>query len=126
MKTENWVSVFKSGTDYEADLVRSRLDDSGIPAVALTQRDHAFNLTVGDLARVNVLVPPEREAEARAILAEAPLRGRELDEAALAADPHAPDAHDPAVQSRLDSGIDRIEMTADDPIEGDTSDDEEL
>ena len=114
MKTEGWVPVFKSNTDYEADLVRSRLDDSGIPAVVLTQRDHAFNLTVGDLAQVYVVVPPEREADAVAILAEKPLAGKELEEAALAADPHAPDAHTPEQQSRLDSGIDRLEMGAED------------
>ncbi|NND71724.1 MAG: hypothetical protein HKN43_09100 [Rhodothermales bacterium] len=123
MKTEEWVSVFSSGTDYEADLVRSRLDDSGIPAVVLTQRDHALNLTVGDLARVHVRVPPEKEAEARALLLEAPLTGRELDEAALAADPRAPDAHTPAQQARLDSGIDRIEMTSDDSQDDNSPDD---
>ena len=49
-KYEGWIAVFSSGTDFEADLVRDRIDDAGIPAVVLTQRDHAFNLTVGDLA----------------------------------------------------------------------------
>ena len=49
-KYENWIPIFSSGTDYEADIVRDRLDDSGIPAVVLTQRDHAFNLNVSDLA----------------------------------------------------------------------------
>ena len=58
-KYQNWVTIFTSGTDYEADLVRDRLDDRGIPAVVLTQRDHAFNLTVGDLAAVRVMVPPD-------------------------------------------------------------------
>ena len=33
---EGWVVVFHSGTDYEADIVRDRLDDAGIPAVVLT------------------------------------------------------------------------------------------
>ena len=111
---EGWKTVFSSGTDYEADLVRSRLDDSGIPAVVLTQRDHALNLTIGDLAKVQVLVPPDRLDDARALLAEAPISGAELDAAAASADPNAPDAHDTADQARLDSGIDRINLTSDD------------
>ncbi len=105
---EGWVTVFTSGTDYEADLVRDRLDDSGLSAVVLTRRDHAFNLTVGDLASVWVLVPPDQAEEARAILASAPISDRELEEAAMAADPDAPSAHDDEDQAKLDTGIDRI------------------
>lgn len=111
---DGWKPVFSSGTDYEADLVRSRLDDSGIPAVVLTQRDHALNLTIGDLAKVYVLVPPDRYAEAQEVLEQAPLSGAELDQAAADADPHAPDAHDVDDQARLDSGIDRIDLSPDD------------
>ena len=28
---EGWIVVFNTGTDYEADLVRDRLDDADIP-----------------------------------------------------------------------------------------------
>lgn len=111
---DGWKPVFSSGTDYEADLVRSRLDDSGIQAVVLTQRDHALNLTVGDLAKVHVLVPPDKYDEALKLLAEAPLSGAELDQAAADADPNAPDAHNIDDQARLDSGIDRIDLSPDD------------
>ncbi len=107
-KLEGWVTVFTSGTDYEADLVRDRLDDAGLSAVILTQRDHAFNLTVGELASVCVLVPPEQEDEARSILSARPISDAELEAAALAADPDAPAAHDEEEQARLDTGIDRI------------------
>jgi len=105
---EGWIAVFSSGTDFEADLVRDRLDDAGIPAVVLTQRDHAFNLTVGDLAPVHVMVQPENEAEARKVVAEAPVSGSELDAAALAADINAPDAHAPGEEAALDSGMDDL------------------
>ncbi|WP_243663635.1 DUF2007 domain-containing protein [Rhodothermus marinus] len=54
---EDWVEVFRTSTDYEADIVRDRLDDAGIPAVVFTQRDHVFNLNVGNLALVSVRVP---------------------------------------------------------------------
>ena len=95
---EGWSVVFESGTDYEADLVRNRLDDAGIPAVVLTQRDHAINLTIGDLAQVRVLVQPEHvEAAARLLTSTLP-SDEELEQAALAAAP-SPDAHDPKTQA---------------------------
>ncbi len=105
---EEWVVVFRSGTDYEADIVRDRLDDAGVPAVVLTQRDHAFNLNVGDLAPVHVLVPPDKVREAEAILQSAPLSDVELTEAALSSDPSAPSAHTPSEEAMLDSGMEEI------------------
>ena len=119
-KYENWIPIFSSGTDYEADIVRDRLDDSGVPAVVLTQRDHAFNLNVSDLAEVNVLVPPDHADTAREIL-ETKLTDEELEEAALAADPNAPDAHGSDDEARLDSGYDRTDLGV--PDEDDDSDD---
>lgn len=121
-KYKNWVSIFRTGTDYEADLVRDRLDDSGIPAVVLTQRDHAFNFTVGDLASVHVMVPPNRADEAVSLL-EQRLDDDELEAAALGADPDAPPANDPDDDARLDSGQDRIDFDA--PENDDATEDEE-
>lgn len=114
---ENWVSIFSTGTDYEADLVRDRLDDNGIPAVVLTQRDHAFNLTVGDLASVHVMVQPQHVQDARAVLDQVPLTDEELEAAAMAADPRAPDAHGAENESMLDSGIDSLRLSAPDERE---------
>jgi hypothetical protein len=108
---ESWVSVATTGTDYEADMVRDRLDSAGIPAVVLTQRDHAFNLTVGDLASVHVMVPPDRADEARRLLDSAPLEDHELDEAALNADPASESAYDIERESMLDSGIEQIRLS---------------
>lgn len=117
---EGWLAVFAAATDYEADMVRDRLDDAGIPAVVFTQRDHAFNLNVGDLARTAVYVPPDRAGEAQALLAGAPISDSELDEAAMRADPVSPDAHTPDDESMLDSGIERISLSVPD------EDDEDL
>lgn len=119
-KYEEWVSIFRSGTDYEGDLVRDRLDDSGIPAVVLTQRDHAFNLNVGDLASVHVMVPPDRAEEAVELL-EQRLDDEELEEAALGADPDAPPANTPEEDSKLDSGHEKMDLG---PPESDEEDDE--
>ncbi len=108
-KHEDWVSVFRTSTDYEADLVRDRLDDSGVPAVVLTQRDHAFNLTVGDLASVHVMVPPEQADRAVSLLEEQ-LSEDELEDAALGADPEAPPANTPEEDSKLDSGHEHMDL----------------
>lgn len=114
---EGWSSVFEASTDFEADLVRDRLDESGVAAVVLTQRDHSFNLNVGDLSPVHVMVPPSDEARAREILAEAPLSDEELEAAAMAADVSAPDAHDFDEEAALDSGIDTINLSIPDEEE---------
>lgn len=117
-KHEDWVSVFRSSTDYEADLVRDRLDDGGIPAVVLTQRDHAFNLTVGDLASVHVMVPPDQADQAVSLLEEQ-LSDEELEEAALGADPEAPSANTPEEDSKLDSGHEHMDLGPPDEEEED-------
>lgn len=116
---EDWVVVFKTSTDYEGDLVRDRLDDAGISAVLLTQRDHAFNLTVGDLAPVNVLVPQDQVEEARSLLESTPFTDAELDEAAMSADPNAPPAHDERREAMLDSGSESISFSVPDEEEDD-------
>ena len=85
-----WVTVFETNTDYEAEMVRDRLVDSDIPAVLLTRRDHAFQLTVGSLAAVIVRVPQARLVDARAVLDADPIGDRELTRIALAADPNIP------------------------------------
>ena len=84
---EGWVVVFSSGTDYEAEMVRDRLDDSGLNAVVLTHRDHAFNLNVGKLSLVRVLVEPHQESQALAILQSQPFTDEELASAAMKANP---------------------------------------
>lgn len=114
---EGWISVFECSTDFEADLVRDRLDEDGLSAVVLTQRDHAFNLNVGDLAPVHVMVKPGDEARARALLAEAPLSDAELEAAAMAADVSAPDAYSQSDEARLDSGIEEISLDVPDDEE---------
>lgn len=104
---EGWVSVFRSSTDYEADMVRDRLDSAGIPAAVFTQRDHAFSLTVGELARVYVLVPSEYQSQAEDILQELPLTEEELQSAIDSSDAPSDD-DDEGSEQLLDSGIERI------------------
>lgn len=111
LKYEEWIVVYQSTTDYESDIVRDRLDDAGVPAIVLTQRDHAFNLTLGEMASVNVMVPPEFVEQAREVLTSEPFTDEELAEAAMKADPNAPPAHDPDEEAMLDTGNDRIRFS---------------
>lgn len=117
---QDWSVIYEATTDYEGDLVRDRLDDNGIAAVLLTQRDHSFNLNVGDLAPVRVMVRPEDIERAQAVLDELPLTDEELEQAAMAADPQAPDAHNASSEAMLDSGLDTLRFSA-----PDENDDEE-
>ena len=107
-KYEGWIAVFNTSTDFEADLVRDRFGEADIPAVVLTQRDHSFNLNVGDMSPVRVMVPPEYEETARTHLNAKPLTDAELEEAAMSSDINAPDAYDPRTEAALDSGIEDI------------------
>lgn len=108
---EGWVTVFQSSTDYEADMVRDRLDSAGIPAAVLTQRDHALNLNVGKLALVYVLVPEDYKARAESLLAELPLTDAELQSAVdSSTEPSGED--DPGMEQLLDSGIERLRFTS--------------
>ncbi len=119
---EGWVSAFECSTDFEADLVRDRLDEAGFAAVVLTQRDHSFNLNVGDLSLVHVMVKPADHAAAKAIVADTGFTDAELEEAAMAADVMAPDAHDPQAEAMLDSGLDSLSFDVPDDDESDDDD----
>ena len=115
---EGWVVVFKAGKDYEADLVRDRLDDAGIPAVVLSQRDHAFNLTHGDLAQVRVLTPPEHAEAATELLDTPPFSDEELEGAALSATP-SQEPIDVKREALLDSGNEQITLSIPSPEDED-------
>ncbi|HEX8299569.1 MAG TPA: DUF2007 domain-containing protein [Rubricoccaceae bacterium] len=119
---EGWVSVFECSTDFEADLVRDRLDEEGLAAVVFTQRDHSFNLNVGDLAAVHVMVRPEEEEAARSLLLEPMISDSDLEAAAMSADLMAPDAHSPEDEAMLDSGIEGISFDVPDDRDDDVDD----
>lgn len=104
---DSWVSVFKTGTDYEADIVRDRLDDSGISAVVLNKSDRSIKVQIGDLAKIDVMVPPEQEAAARAVLAAQPVTDEELNNAAEAAQG---DPEEAGPENLFDSGSESIHL----------------
>ena len=86
---DGWVSVFDSGTDYEAEMARDRLTDSGIHAVIMAKKDSSFKLTHGALSRIYVLVAPQFEVQANTVLQSDAFTTEELTEIALSTDPEA-------------------------------------
>ena len=84
---DGWVSVFETGIDYEAEIVRDRLRENDIDAVIMSKKDHAFQLSVGAISRVYVLVQPDSEFRAINILRQHVPTDQELTELALASDP---------------------------------------
>ncbi|MFL6233383.1 MAG: hypothetical protein ACJ76N_09645 [Thermoanaerobaculia bacterium] len=65
---EEWEIVKIVGTEEEATVVVGFLQSSGIDAEAESLHASEFPTEIGDLANVNIRVPPDRAEEARALL----------------------------------------------------------
>jgi len=55
--SEEWVCVFTTGTQYEAELIKGRLLQNDLPATVLNQGDSMRPFTFGSLAVYKVMVP---------------------------------------------------------------------
>lgn len=66
MNKMSWIRIYKTTMQFDAAIVKGKLDDAEIPCVLLNQRDSAYGV-FGD---IHVEVPEEFEQQARAILAE--------------------------------------------------------
>jgi len=84
---DGWIAIYETGADFEADLVRDRLDDSEIPAVIMKKKDRSFSLTHGSMSRIYVMVPPQFEEQAALLLQANALSDEDLTRIALASDP---------------------------------------
>ena len=67
---EGWAQVYTTSDDLEANLIRENLENEGVDARVLSQKDH-FSLPVdlGDLSPVRVLVPAFAYQDAQRLLA---------------------------------------------------------
>ena len=66
------VCVYRANGQWEANVVKSRLESEGIPVVLQYESlGLVFGMTVDGLGEVKVMVPEQLESEARAILREA-------------------------------------------------------
>lgn len=64
----DWPVIKTTMLDWEAQLIRSRLDASGILSVLTGEKGSAIPLTVGYLGEIHIRVPAEQAAEARAAI----------------------------------------------------------
>lgn len=53
---ENWVVVYTTSTDFEAQLIKGMLENAEIPARVLSQVDTTRQFTLGNLAIVKIYV----------------------------------------------------------------------
>lgn len=65
---EGWAQVYTTSDRMEADLIRDNLQESGIDSEVLDQKDTMFNVDLGDLSPVRVLVPAFAWREALPVL----------------------------------------------------------
>lgn len=112
VEIDGWVGVFHTGIDYEADLVRDRLDDAGLEAVIMRKKDRSFSLTHGSMSLIHVMVPAELESRAQAVLAADLPSDEELTAAALAADPETAPGPDVEDRDARAEGADESGRTA--------------
>ena len=73
----DWVSVYTTGMQYEADMIAANLESAGIPARVYAQNDQMLVATIGDLAVTKILVPTDDADEAKAYIASLPLQESE-------------------------------------------------
>jgi hypothetical protein len=77
------VTIFVAQGQWEASVIKSRLESEGIPVVLQYESlGIVCGLTVNGLGQVKVMVPQPLEAQARAILEEAQAESEEEDDQA--------------------------------------------
>tara|TARA_R100001143_G_C3361295_1_gene136447 strand:+ start:9463 stop:9756 length:294 start_codon:yes stop_codon:yes gene_type:complete len=67
-KIDNWICLLERGTEYEVQLIKSYLDNLGIPCNVLSKRDSSFTQNFGELSMVYLYVPKKFEKSARKAL----------------------------------------------------------
>jgi hypothetical protein len=65
---ENWVCVYETGTQYDAEMVQNYFNDQEIESQILSKRDSAYNLNVGQMAMVYLYVPADQAVKAQKAL----------------------------------------------------------
>lgn len=64
----NWPVVKTTGLDWQAELIRARLEAENIPCVLTGDKNSAIPLTVGHLGQIDIRVPASNLADAKALI----------------------------------------------------------
>jgi hypothetical protein len=65
---QGWAQVYTTSDTVEADLIKENLRSEGVDASVLSQKDRSFNVDMGDLSPVRILVPAYEYIDAVRIL----------------------------------------------------------
>jgi hypothetical protein len=65
---QGWAQIYTTSDTIEANLIRENLESEGIDAAVFDQKDRSFNVEVGDLSPVRLLVPAYEYREAMQVL----------------------------------------------------------
>jgi|YNPBryantNP2012_1023418.scaffolds.fasta_scaffold01765_3 alkaline phosphatase len=69
-KNEELVVVYTTYGALRAEIIKSKLESAGIPAIIRTESQNVIPMTVDGIGKAEVLVTRAREQEARAVLRE--------------------------------------------------------
>lgn len=64
----DWVCVFETAVEFEAEFMRGFLADADIPATILSKKDSVYSTNVGHLSLIYVYVPEANREEALALI----------------------------------------------------------
>lgn len=70
MEQNELVVVYTTNGALRAEIIKSKLESAGIPAIIRAESQNVIPMTVDGIGIAKVLVSKEREQEARAILSE--------------------------------------------------------
>jgi hypothetical protein len=65
---EGWAQIYTTSDEMEADLIKGNLQSEGVDAAVLSQKDSSFNVEMGDLSPIRVLVPAYAWSDAMVVL----------------------------------------------------------
>ena len=69
-ENEKLVVVFTTQGAMRAEIIKSKLISAGIPALIRTESQNILPMTIDGIGKAEVLVPQDREQEARELITE--------------------------------------------------------
>ena len=69
-ENEKLVVVYTTQGAMRAEIIKAKLISAGIPALIRTESQNVLPMTIDGIGKADILVPQDREQEARELLAE--------------------------------------------------------
>jgi hypothetical protein len=111
---EGWVVLETVSYEHQAEMIRSQLEEAGIPCTVYSQKDSVNVVFVGDLSEIKILVHQDQVLQAREVI-----KDIELPEMEIAEDADVGECDDD------DDDDDEVDEDEDDDDEDDDDEDED-